>query len=408
MPIVCGVKFRGAGKIYFFSPGDYPELQEDDAVVVETSRGCELGHVLQAPHDVADNEVVGELKAIVRQATTLDLLDAQRHSRMEQEATERCEKEVQHANLPMRIIGAEYNFDGTRLTFFFTSEKRVDFRDLVRELARTFKTRIELRQIGVRDQAKIIGGVGKCGRELCCATWLSSFAPVSIRMAKQQDLPLSPMEISGVCGRLLCCLRYENDQYQAVKKLFPRVGKTVDTPLGPAKVLRVSAIREKALLLLEDGSTIELDEEQLAGRAPIESPEDPQAARGNEIDRSLAALRQRAATRSQTAEDSDDEEDANGDDAPQQRCPPRRPSSPEPRRSAEPAPPSAPAQQEDQQPAAEDAASTSRKRSRSGRRRRRGGRRGPGASGDEGNSQNEGGAEAKRNKPDAKRPKTRP
>jgi len=180
---------------------------------------------------------------------------------------------VRRLGLPMKVVGAEYSFDGSRLTVFFTSEQRVDFRQLVRELARSFKTHIDLRQIGVRDEARIVGGVGRCGRPLCCATWLADFSPVSIRMAKAQDLPLSPMEISGLCGRLLCCLTYEHDYYHEVKARFPKVGKMITSPLGPAKVIKVSVLHERATLLFEDGSTAALSAEQLSGEAPIDAQE---------------------------------------------------------------------------------------------------------------------------------------
>jgi cell fate regulator YaaT (PSP1 superfamily) len=274
MPIVCGVKFRGTGKVYYFSPGAVQHLEVHDHVIVETARGKEMGQVTQPIHEVPEAQVVGELKPILRRATSVDLLDAQRYCRQEAEALTACREQVLKAGLPMKMVSAEYNFDGTRLTFCFSSEQRIDFRDLVRDLARVFKTRIELRQIGVRDEAKIMGGMGKCGRPLCCATWLTEFYPVSIRMAKQQDLPLSPMEISGCCGRLLCCLGYENDWYQEVKGRFPKVGKTVTSPAGIGKVLKVSALRETVSILLEDGSTVELTAEQLAGTAPLQSDQE--------------------------------------------------------------------------------------------------------------------------------------
>ena len=274
MPIVCGVRFRGTGKIYYFAPGDLSDLRVGDHVIVETARGREMGQVAAEIHEVDDTEIVGQLKPIVRPATTSDLLDAQRYQRQEAEAIEKCKEQVERFGLPMKMVSAEYSYDGSRLTFFFTSEQRVDFRELVRELARIFRVRIELRQIGVRDEAKSVGGIGKCGRPICCATWLNDFCPVSIRMAKQQDLPLSPMEISGLCGRLLCCLGYENDFYQSVKGRFPKVGKVVATPLGQAKVIGVSVLRETVSLLFEDGSTAELTADKLAGRVPINQGED--------------------------------------------------------------------------------------------------------------------------------------
>jgi len=274
MPIVCGIKFRGSGKVYYFAPGECEDLRIGDHVIVETARGREMGQVASESHEVSEADIVGQLKPILRKATTSDLLDAQRYRHLEAEAMETCKEQVARCGLPMKLVNAEYSYDGSRLTFFFTSEQRVDFRELVRELAHIFRVRIELRQIGVRDEAKSVGGIGKCGRPLCCATWLNEFCAVSIRMAKQQDLPLSPMEISGLCGRLLCCLGYENDYYQSVKGQFPKVGKTVSTPIGPAKVTGVSVLRETVGLLFDDGSTAEWTAAQLAGRAPIASESD--------------------------------------------------------------------------------------------------------------------------------------
>ncbi|NLG51083.1 MAG: stage 0 sporulation family protein [Chloroflexi bacterium] len=270
MPIVCGVKFRGTGKTYFFAPGDVQDLQINDFVIVETARGIEMGQIVMPLREVDESEIVGQLKPILRRATTTDLLDAQRFQSQEADAINTCKEQVARFNLPMKVTGAEYNYDGSRLTFFFTSEQRVDFRELVRELARIFKTRIELRQIGVRDEAKMCGGIGKCGRMLCCSTWLTEFAPVSIRMAKQQELPLSPMEISGLCGRLLCCLGYENDFYQQVKGKFPKLGERIDTPYGMGKVIKVSVLTETVSILLDDGSSMELTAEQLSGEEPIQ------------------------------------------------------------------------------------------------------------------------------------------
>lgn len=271
MPTVCGVKFRGRGKVYYFSPGDLKDLQKNDYVVVETSRGRELAQVVLAFRQVDESKIVGTLKPILHRATTADLLEAQRSRQREAEAMERCREEVARFDLPMKIVDAECKLDGTRLTFLFTSEQRVDFRELVRELARIFRTRIELRQIGARDEAGLMGGLGKCGRQLCCATWLTEFSPVSIRMAKQQDLPLSPMEISGLCGRLLCCLRYENAHYQQVKRTFPKPGKTIDTPYGRGKIIKVCVLRETISVLLEDGSTLDLTASELAGESESDS-----------------------------------------------------------------------------------------------------------------------------------------
>jgi cell fate regulator YaaT (PSP1 superfamily) len=255
----------------------------------------------------------------LQRATPLDLLEAQRFQQQEGQAMEACREQVERYGLPMKVVGAEYNYDGSRLTFFFASEQRVDFRDLVRELAHVFKTRIELRQIGVRDEARLLGGIGKCGRPLCCATWLGDFCPVSIKMAKQQDLPLSPMEISGLCGRLLCCLVYENDYYREVKGRFPRVGRKIDTPLGPGKVTRVSALRETVNVLLDDGTELELSAEQVAGEEPIEVP-----ANG----RGLGDAGQRALQQVVIRSGEGDVEEADAEEAPvgpRRRTPPAEP-----------------------------------------------------------------------------------
>lgn len=274
MPNVVSIKFRGSYKVYYFSPGGVQGLLVNDQVIVETARGREMAQVVSPSLDVDPSAVVGEIKPVIRRATITDLLDAQNFRQMEEEACTRCKEQVSKLSLSMKIVSAEYSYDGSNLTFFFTSELRVDFRDLVRELARIFRTRIELRQIGVRDEAKSIGGVGKCGRPLCCSTWLPEFCPVSIRMAKQQDLPLSPMEISGCCGRLLCCLAYENDQYTEIKARFPKVGKMVEVSCGPVKILKVDALSEMATVILEDGTIRQLTAEQLAGEAPLECPEE--------------------------------------------------------------------------------------------------------------------------------------
>ncbi len=287
MPTICGVRFRGTGKVYYFDPRDL-NLETDDYVIVNTSRGDELAQVALPNREVDPSEVVGELKPVLRRASSLDLLEAERYRLKEQEAVERCQEQVEASGLPMKIVSAEYSYDGSRLTFFFTAEKRVDFRNLVRELAHTFKARIELRQIGVRDEAKLVGGLGPCGRPLCCATWLTQFSPVSIRMAKQQNLPLSPMEISGLCGRLLCCLTYEDDYYREIKGRFPRVGRTVETPYGPGKVIQVCVFTEKVTLLLEDGSKIEMTADQLAGEAPP-PPHAEKGVRREALDATLAA-----------------------------------------------------------------------------------------------------------------------
>ena len=224
------------------------------------------------------DEIVGQLKSVERRATPLDLTQMAYYRFREQDAVLRCREKAQEHGLPMKIVRAEYNYDGSRLVFFFASEKRVDFRKLVQDLARSFRARIELRQIGVRDEAKLMGGIGKCGRSLCCATWLTEFNPVSIKMAKMQNLPLSPMEISGVCGRLLCCLAYEKDFYVAMKEKLPRRGTEVDTPRGHGRVVDVNLLTEAVRVELENQVTIEVSHEELL-QASQTTPKPPTESR---------------------------------------------------------------------------------------------------------------------------------
>jgi cell fate regulator YaaT (PSP1 superfamily) len=250
MPVVVGIRFKDSGKTYFFDPSAVETLNQGDSVIVETVRGLELAKVARAPHPVADAEVVGELKPVIRRAEAADFERMRLLSARHDEVLDRCSEKILEHNLPMRPVKAEYSFDGSRLTFYFTSEKRVDFRVLVRDLARTFKTRIELRQIGPRDEAKLLGGIGPCGRMLCCSTFLPDYARVSIKMAKDQDLPLNPTKISGVCGRLLCCLSYEHEQYLEIKAELPKRGAWVQTPDGPGEVVTVNVVRETVIVEL--------------------------------------------------------------------------------------------------------------------------------------------------------------
>ncbi|MFP3897187.1 MAG: stage 0 sporulation family protein [Anaerolineales bacterium] len=274
MPIVCGVKFRGTNKAYYFSPDDMENIEEGEYVIVETARGKEMGGVVMAPTEIDPSEVVGELKPVLSRATPADRIEAQRLQMQEPQAMKKCEKEVKELGLDMKIIDAQYNYDGSRLTFYFTADKRVDFRELVRKLAHTFRTRIELRQVGVRDEAKIVGGLGCCGRPLCCATWLKDFSPISIRMAKEQNLPLSPMEISGLCGRLRCCLKFEHERYCKVKDRFPREGTEVTTEIGKGRITKINVLEETAHVAFENGTKLDLTLAQLRGEEPIGNPLD--------------------------------------------------------------------------------------------------------------------------------------
>jgi cell fate regulator YaaT (PSP1 superfamily) len=263
MPLVVGVRFNPANKVYYFDPTGFEDMTVGEYAVVETARGEEVGRVVIPPREVSEQEIVARLKNVKRRATALDLTQMAYYQHKEQNAVARCKEKVQEHDLPMKIVRAEYNYDGSRLVFFFAAEKRVDFRKLVQDLARTFRARIELRQIGVRDEAKLMGGIGKCGLSLCCATWLTDFNPVSIKLAKQQDLPLSPMEISGVCGRLLCCLAYEKDYYVETKAKLPKYGDVVETPHGRGKVIQVNVVKESVTVELDSQMTIEVSHEEL-------------------------------------------------------------------------------------------------------------------------------------------------
>ncbi|HLV99809.1 MAG TPA: stage 0 sporulation family protein [Ktedonobacterales bacterium] len=263
MANVVGVRFRPAGRIYYFDPAG-KELAKGTFVIVETTRGIEAGRVVIAPKQVAESELTDPLKPILRQATEDDLRQLLAFKSKEKNALVRCAQRVDFHKLPMKLVEAEYTYDGSRLTFYFTAEERVDFRALVRDLAAQFRTRIELRQIGARDQAKLLGGVGPCGKTLCCSSWLTEFGVVSIKMAKEQGLPLNPAKISGVCGRLMCCLAYENDLYIEAKKGMPAVGAFIDTPSGLGKVIGINVIKQSAEVMLESGATVQVPVNELA------------------------------------------------------------------------------------------------------------------------------------------------
>jgi len=263
MPQVVGIRFKPTTKIYYFDPAGLQDLREGAYVVVETARARELGRIVIPPKEVAQQEIVGQLKPVIRKATPPDLAEAQYYAGRERQALQKGREKAAEHGLPIKMIRAEYNFDGSRLVFFFTAEQRVDFRALVRDLARIFHARIELRQVGVRDEAKLVKGLGPCGRPLCCTTHLCEFVPVSIKMAKQQNLPLSPMEISGLCGRLLCCLTYENAYYQEVHKKMPRAGEIVSTTYGIGKVMGHNVLKEVLRVQLDSGVTVEVPLDQI-------------------------------------------------------------------------------------------------------------------------------------------------
>ncbi len=257
MDKIVGIRFKRAGRVYYFDPADI-DLEIYDYVVAQTTRGLELGQVVISPKQVLASEVNGPLKTVVRKAEPEDVNRAQELASKEEEALAECGKLITKLGLPMKLLSAEYNLDGSRLTFLFSAAERVDFRELVRQLSNHFKMRVELRQVGPRDEAKLVGDFGKCGYTLCCMSFLNEFAPVSIKMAKEQDLPLSPMKISGVCGRLMCCLTYEREQYRIMKEKLPRKGQRVSTSMGAATVVRGNPLTETILVELESKATVEL------------------------------------------------------------------------------------------------------------------------------------------------------
>ena len=254
MTKVIGVRFRQAGKIYFFSPGKL-HVKQGDKVIVETARGVEFGRVVTGPKDVKDEEITQPLKSVIRIATEEDKRNEEKNREKEKEAFDICLEKIRKHELDMKLINAEYTFDGNKVLFHFTADGRIDFRELVKDLAAVFRTRIELRQIGVRDETKIRGGIGICGRPLCCHTYLSDFAPVSIKMAKEQNLSLNPTKISGVCGRLMCCLTNEEETYEELNSRLPAIGDTVTTIEGlKGEVQSVSVLRQlvKVVVNLDD------------------------------------------------------------------------------------------------------------------------------------------------------------
>lgn len=269
---VIGVRFKPVGKIYYFDPNEF-SIETDDYVIVETARGIEFGQVVLAEKQVDVEDVVLPLKKVVRIATNHDIDNVDENQKMAEEALGVCQNKVLDHRLDMNIVDAEYTFDRNKAIFYFTAEGRIDFRKLVKDLAGKFKTRIELRQIGVRDEAKLLGGIGPCGRMLCCSTFLGDFEPVSIKMAKDQNLSLNPAKISGLCGRLMCCLKYENDHYEDAKKKMPDIGKEVYTDQGRGKVVGLNILETLVQIeLYEDETVIEYTLEELIDEEIISVP----------------------------------------------------------------------------------------------------------------------------------------
>ncbi len=257
-----GVRFKRNGKIYYFDPSGI-ELETGEKVIVETTRGLEMGEVAIADPEKMNDKVNKPLKPVIRKANTEDLQCADEFKQREGEAMVECTRLIEKLKMPMKLISTEYNIDGSRLTVYFSAESRVDFRELVRDLSRSLKVRVEMRQIGPRDEAKLLGGFGSCGRPLCCASFLGEFNPVSIKMAKEQNLPLSPMKISGLCGRLLCCLGYEFAQYRKMREKMPRRGKRIITLKGEGIVVGSKPIEEKVLIEIESGTRVEVSLDEI-------------------------------------------------------------------------------------------------------------------------------------------------
>lgn len=254
---VIGVRFQNAGKLYFFDPGAFWPTP-GDFVIVETARGIEFGEVVTPVREMNDEQLAAPLKQVVRIANAQDVQHAQENKQNEKEAYAICQKKISEHKLDMKLVSVEYTFDNSKILFYFTANGRVDFRSLVKDLAAVFKTRIELRQIGVRDEAKMLGGLGPCGRPVCCGAFLGDFQPVSIKMAKEQNLSLNPTKISGVCGRLMCCLKYEQDNYEQTRKRMPKVGKEVITPEGNGVVWDLNIIKETVRVRIQKGDSSEL------------------------------------------------------------------------------------------------------------------------------------------------------
>lgn len=290
MTKVIGVRFRPAGKIYFFAPGKL-QIKQGDKVIVETARGIEFGSVVSAPKDVDDETITQPLKPVIRIATEEDKRIEEKNREKEKEAFQICLEKIRKHELDMKLINAEYTFDNNKVLFYFTADGRIDFRELVKDLAAVFRTRIELRQIGVRDETKIRGGIGICGRPLCCHTFLSEFAPVSIKMAKEQNLSLNPTKISGVCGRLMCCLTNEEETYEELNSRLPAIGDIVTTNEGlKGEVQSVGVLRQIVKVIV----TLENDEKEIREYKVSELKFKPRKRR-NDVKISKEEMRQLAA-----------------------------------------------------------------------------------------------------------------
>ena len=367
MTTIIGVRFKSNGKMYYFDPQG-TEVAPGTGVIVETARGVEYGDCVQGNTDVPDQQVTQPLKRLVRVATEADLKTLERNKKRADEAFIICKQKIEDRGLDMNLVTAECTFDMNKLLFYFTADGRVDFRELVKDLASVFRTRIELRQIGVRDEAKMVGGLGCCGRELCCSLYLDDFHPVSINMAKDQNLSLNPAKISGVCGRLMCCLKYEHEAYAELQKVTPRQGSVVDTPEGRGKVVSTQMLRGTCKVQLDESPEHSLTEFQCTQCCMVKG-----ACRNRQNAAAMAEERRRR-------------EEQEGAAAPAQKSeapkkPERRPDAPKKNEAPHPKPQQQrPPRKSAPQPAAEEAEEAAGEFPADGegaprRRRRRGGRR---------------------------------
>jgi cell fate regulator YaaT (PSP1 superfamily) len=266
VPRIAGVRFRDTGKVYYFDASHVDDLQEGELVIVDTTRGREVARVSTMLEEAPQNLAKEGLKPVQRRAEPLDLVQMERHRLREKEALARCQERLKEYDLPIKLLKAEYNFDGSHLLVYFVSEKRVDFRRFVQDLRRSLKTKVELRQVGVRDEAKLMGGVGRCGRVLCCESFMQDFSPVSIKMAKRQNISLNPSEISGTCGRLLCCLGYEDAYYQEVKAKLPQLREIVKTTHGTGAVKSINALKQTVTVELKSEMSVEVTADEILER----------------------------------------------------------------------------------------------------------------------------------------------
>lgn len=296
MPRIVTLQFSTAGKMYDFNAGDL-ELSPRDRVLVETERGVAIATVVRAPVVIADDQAPGDLTPVMRLATPEDMETLKRNARKEKEAYDFCNKRIMERGMLMKLVRVEYLFDGSKAVFYFTADGRVDFRVLVKDLAHTFHTRIEMRQIGVRDESKMVGGIGICGRELCCCSWLRDFQPVSVKMAKEQNLALNPSKISGQCGRLLCCLDYEYNTYCSLRKTLPKCGKRVCTDTVTGVVDKLNILTGNITLKLDDGKLVVVRKIDITGEAPPAEPPPPRVESPSPASRSSQRSRERQAER---------------------------------------------------------------------------------------------------------------